>query len=187
MLSVFICSVSHASPHCGYCKSSLEATSTREHRKKITAAAESLFMDCLLPLLLCAQNWYSPHFSCSSHRVSHTSTPGCCLWTVSLSCPHNLLISLIRAISYSYFYGGHRNLNSQRRKSFYTTLESWKADSGCNSALFFSFLGCFFFSSLCCSTLDPAASNRNGATTTIWCLCKDLIWHLHTSTVISLL
>lgn len=149
-------------------------------------------MDRLFPLLLCAQNWYSPHFSCSSHRgVSHTSSPGWCLWAVSLSCPHNLLISLLRAISYSYFYGGHRNLNSQCRKSFYTTLESWDsplADSGCNSALFFFlFWGVSFLLVVLQHKqgLEPTVSNRNDATTTIWCFCRDLIWHLRTSTVLS--
>lgn len=102
-LLVFICSICHVSPCCGYCKSSLEATSTRGHRnkKKITATAESLFIDCLFLLLLCTQNWYSPHFSRSRHKeTSHTSSsPECCLWAASLSCPHNFLISSHRAIS----------------------------------------------------------------------------------------
>lgn len=79
-------------PPC-YCKSSLEATRMTPQKiwknsNKITATAQSLFVDCLLLLLLCAQSWYSAHYSCNRHKEpSHTSSPEHCLWSVSTSCP----------------------------------------------------------------------------------------------------
>lgn len=95
----------------------------------------------------------------------------------------------------THFYGGggHRNLSSQGRNSVYTTLQSWKssplADSSCNSALF-----CFFGFGISFphivlehkQGLDPTAANRNGATTTIQCLCRDLTWHPHTNNYVPL-
>lgn len=163
-LLAFICSISHASTYCGYCKSSLEATSTREHREKNpTATTGSLFIDCLFPLVLCAQNWYSPHFSCSKHKeTSHTSSPECCPWAVSLSCPHNLLISLHRAISYTFLWGSQVP-QLTRQKLILHNLRKPKnsplADSGWNSAL--SFFLCFggFFSPHCAAAQARTRSN----------------------------
>lgn len=107
--------------------------------------------------------------------------------------PSQLSYLITQSYFLTYFHGGHRNFNSQGRNSAYTILESWKssplADSGCNSALFCSFGFGVSFPHIVLQhkqRLDPTAANRNGATTTIRHLCRDLTWHPHTSNYVPL-
>jgi len=157
MLLVSICSNRHVSPHCGYCKSLLEASKRRDHRKfkkkKQNTSTQQLhnhFLWTASSHHSSAQSWYPPHYSCNRHKEpSHTSSSEHGLWAVSISCPL-VGLSHYTELFLTYFYGGYRILNSQGKNSVYTTLGSWKssplAGDGCNS---YSVL---FLSCCCCSS-----------------------------------